>query len=108
MMDCKAMTTPMASKLKILSVASSKTIDSIIYRQMICSLMYLTNTRLDIFFVVNTLRHVHLMVAKHAVRYLKGTIEYGLKYDTNQKINLEGYVDSYWVGSAIDRKRTSR
>ena len=48
------------------------------------------------------------MVANHAVRYLKGTIEYGLKYDTNQKINLEGYVDSYWAGSAIDRKSTSR
>ena len=25
----------------------------------------------------------------------------------NQKINLEGYVDSDWEGSAIDRKRTS-
>ena len=25
----------------------------------------------------------------------------------NQKINLEGYVDSNWVGSAIDRKSTS-
>ena len=24
----------------------------------------------------------------------------------NQKINLEGYVDSNWVGSAIDRKST--
>ena len=40
------------------------------------------------------------------MRYLKGTIEYGIKYDMNQKINLEGYVDSYWVGSAIDRKST--
>ena len=59
-------------------------------------------------FVVNTLRHVHLMVAKNVVRYLKGTIEYWLKYDTNQNINLEGYVDSYWVGTAIDRKSTSR
>ena len=48
-----------------------------------------------------------MMVAKHAVRYLKGTIEYGLKYDTNLKINLEGYVDLYWEGSAIDRKSTS-
>ena len=48
------------------------------------------------------------MVAKHAVMYLKGTVEYGLKYDTNQKINLKGYVSSYWVGSAIDRKRNSR
>ena len=37
----------------------------------------------------------------------KGTVDYGLKYDTNQKINLEGYVDSDWVGSAIDRKITS-
>ena len=32
---------------------------------------------------------------------------YGLKYEVIQKINLEGYVDSDWVGSAIDRKSTS-
>ena len=62
--------------------------------------------RLDTCFAMNTLRHVHLMVAKHAVRYLKGTVDYGLKYEVNQNINLEGYEDSYWVGSAIDRKRT--
>ena len=41
------------------------------------------------------------------MRYMKGTIDYGLKYEVNQKINLEGYVDLDWVGSAIDRKRTS-
>ena len=34
------------------------------------------------------------MIEKNAVRYLKGTIDYGLKYEVNQKINLEGYVDS--------------
>ena len=34
----------------------------------------------------------------------RGTIDYGLKYDVNQKINLEGYD---WAGSAIDRKSTS-
>ena len=64
--------------------------------------MYLTNTRQDICFAVNTLsqfltdpRHAYLVV-KHAVRYLKGTVEYGLKYDTNQKTILHGYVDSDW------------
>ena len=36
-----------------------------------------------------------------------GTVDYGLKYDVNQKINLEGYADSDWAGSAIDRKSTS-
>ena len=44
------------------------------------------NTRPDIFFAMNTVRHVHLMVAKHAMRYLKGTVYYGLKYEENQKI----------------------
>ena len=81
MMECRAMTTPMASKLKILSVASSEIVDAIIYRQIICSLMYLMNMIPDICFAMNTLRHVHLMVSKHAVRYLKGTDEYGIKCD---------------------------
>ena len=40
------------------------------------------------------LRHVHLVAAKHILRYLKGTVDYGLKYEVNQNINLEGYVDS--------------
>ena len=107
MMDCKAMTTPMASNLKLLSVSSSELVDAMMYHQMICSLMYLTNTRPYIFFTVKTLRHVHLMVAKHAVNYLKGTVDYGIKYEVNQNINLEGYVDSYWAGSAINRNSTS-
>ena len=65
MMDCKAMATPMASNLKLLSDASLEMVDATMYHHMICSLMYLMNTRPDIFFVVNTLRHVHLIVAKH-------------------------------------------
>ena len=111
MMDC--MTTPMASNLKLLSDASSETVDATMYHQMNGSLMYLTNTRPDICFAVNTLsqfltdpRHVHLIAAKHILRYLRGIVDYGLKYDVNQKINLEGYVDSDWARSAIDRKRT--
>ena len=113
MMDCKTMATPMASNLKLLSDTSSKSVDATMYRQMIGSLMYLMNTRPNTCFVVNKLmsltdpRHVHLMVAKHAVRYLKGKVDYGLKYEVNQKINLEFYVDSDWAGSAIDRNITS-
>ena len=48
-----------------------------------------------------------MIAAKHILRYLRGTVDYGLKYDANQKINLEGYVDSDWAGSAMDRKSTS-
>ena len=94
MTECKAITTPMASTLNLLSVASSETVDAMMYRKMICSLMYLTNTRPNIYLAVNTLRHVHLMVAKNAMRYLKGIVDYGLKYEVNQKINLEVYFNS--------------
>ena len=74
MMDCKAITTPMASNLKLLIDASSEPVDATIYRQMIGSLIYLMNTRPDIFFTINRLnqfltdlRHAHL-VEKNAVR----------------------------------------
>ena len=80
----------MASNLKLLSDASLETVDAMMYRQMIGSLMYLTNTRPDICFARNTLnqflidpRHVHLTVAKHILRYLRGTIDYRLKYEVN-------------------------
>ena len=81
---------------------------------MIGSSMYLTNTRPDICFVVNTLsqfltypKHVHPIVAKHVLRSLKGTVDYELKYEANQKINMEDYVDLVWPGSSIDRNSTS-
>ena len=55
MMDYKAMATPMASNLNIVSDASSEMIDATMYRQMIGFLIYLMNMRPDICFVVNTL-----------------------------------------------------
>jgi hypothetical protein len=77
--------------------------------------MYLTNTRPDICFVVNTLsqflvepRHVHLVAAKHVMRYLKGTLDYSLSYDGDHDFTLSGYTDSNWAGSVSDRKITSR
>jgi hypothetical protein len=55
MMDYKAMSTPMETNLKLLVDTSSEIVDVTLYRQMIGSLMYLTNTIPDICFVVNTL-----------------------------------------------------
>jgi hypothetical protein len=113
MMDCKAMPTPMVTNLKLLSDTSSKTVDATMYRQMIGSLIYLTNTRPDICFAVNTLsqymvesRRVHLIATKHVMRYLKGTIDYGLRYASDCEISLQGFTDSDWVGSVADWKST--
>ncbi|XP_057867289.1 secreted RxLR effector protein 161 [Cryptomeria japonica] len=76
--------------------------------------MYLVNTRPDICFAVNALsqfmslpKHVHLVAAKHILRYLRGTVGFGLKYPLNTPITLEGYFDAEWAGSVKDRKSTS-
>jgi hypothetical protein len=86
-MDCKSMTTPMTINLKLLSDKSSYLVDPTMYIQLIGCLMYLVNTRPNICFTMNTLsqhmvepRHVHWMAAKHMLRYLRGTVAYGLRY----------------------------
>jgi hypothetical protein len=54
-LECKSMGTPMETKLKLLVDTSSELIDATLYIQIIVSLMYLTNTKPNICFVVNTL-----------------------------------------------------
>jgi hypothetical protein len=76
-------------------------------------LMYLTNTRPDICFYVNTLsqylvepKHVHLVAAKHVMRHLKGTLDYGLCFIGDCDLKLYGYIDSDWDRNASDIKIT--
>jgi hypothetical protein len=118
MMDCKSMTTPMTTNPKLLCDTSSEIVDTTLYSANDSFVdvfnEYKANTRPDICFVVNTLsqymvepRHVHLIAAKHVMRYLKGTIEYGIKYDADCEFRLQGYSDSDWAGSVTDRKSTS-
>jgi hypothetical protein len=53
-------------------------------------------------------RHVHLIMEKNVMRYLKGTLDYGLRYISDQEIRLQGYVDSDWADSVTYRKSTSK
>ena len=76
--------------------------------------MYLTNTRTNICFVVNTLswylvkpRRVHRIATKHVMRYLKGTIEFRLYYNRDHGYRLYGYTNLDWEGCAAERKSTS-
>ena len=101
MMDCKSMATPMVSNLKKLHDfdIGSDLVDPTMYRQLIGSLIYLVHTRLDICFTVNALsqfmaepRHRHWVAAKHVLRYLHGTIAYGLKYTSSGGVMLHGIL----------------
>ena len=116
MMDCKSMTTPMTMNLKKLSgvVVDSDLVDPMVYQHLVGSLMYLVNTRRGIFFAVSALgqfmcdpRQIYWVVTKHVLRYLCGTVGYGLRYTSNSDLTLVSYSHSNWVGSVEDQKRTS-
>ena len=51
-------------------------------------------------------RRVHWVVAKHVLRYVRGTVEYGLLYVNGDGVKLMGYTNSDWASSAVDRKST--
>ena len=75
--------------------------------------MFLVNPQPDICFVVNTLNqfmvephHIHWIATKNLLRYLHGTINYGLRY-TVGNLRLHRYFDADWADSVVDRKSTS-
>lgn len=116
MLDCKSMATPMEANLKKLHevATSSDLVDPTMYMQLIGSLMYLVNTRPDICYSINTLnqfmcepRQIHFVAAKHILRYVRGTVGYGLKYNSCEGLNLQGFSDSDWKGCVLDKKSTS-
>jgi hypothetical protein len=116
MLDYKSMTTPMISNSKKLhdQVTGSDPEDPTIYRQIIGSLKYLVHTKPDICYAVNALsqfmcelKHIHMVAAKHILRYVRGTIAYGLRYTSSGGVVLHGYTDSDWMESTVDQKSTS-
>jgi hypothetical protein len=75
--------------------SDSGEIDPHIYRHMIASLMYLVNIGHDIGYAVNVLsgfmsqpRKTHSIASKHVLRYLRGTISYGMRYASSVDMRM--------------------
>jgi hypothetical protein len=103
MMDCKSMSTPIVTNLRKLhdSDTCSDLVDPTMYRQLIGSLMYMIHTRPYICYVVIAMsqfmtkpRQRHWVVENHILRYLRGTITYGLRNTSSGGLFLHGYADA--------------
>ena len=111
---CNPCATPMEPRLKLSKQSTSPAVDATEYRSLIGSLRYLMNTRPDMAFAVGYLsrfmedpRQEHMAAMKHLLRYVAGTIDYGLAYTSNAELNFDGYSDSDMAGDVDDRKSTS-
>ncbi|CAL8124780.1 unnamed protein product [Prunus armeniaca] len=85
------------------------------YRKIVGSLLYLTTTRPDVMYVASLLARFmhcptnkHYGTAKRVLKYVQGTLDYGLEYVKGRNAVLIGYCDSDWGGSVDDSKSTSR
>jgi hypothetical protein len=63
--------------------------------------MYLVNTRPDICYAANVLsqsmsqlRQTHWIAINHVLRYIRGTVGYGLRDASNVNLSLQGYADT--------------
>jgi hypothetical protein len=123
MIGCAHVETPMDSdsvaKLRIYKGAAKEDMKGIPYREAIGSLMYLAiHTRPDIAaavgicgkFVSNPTQE-HWSAVKRIIRYVAGTIQFGLNLGGSKKgidsVVLEAYSDSDWAGDHDDRKSRS-
>ena len=87
------------------------------YQAAIESLIYAAiATRPDISFAVGLLSQFmsnpgleHFQGVKRILRYLKGTLDYGLKFEAQEKadITIQGFADADWAEDVTTRKSTS-
>ncbi|KAM1219742.1 hypothetical protein TB1_046003 [Malus domestica] len=88
-------------------------VDESLYRRIVGRLLYLTSIRPDIMFVESLLARFmhnptrkHMGKAKRVLRYIQGTLDYGIAYEKGKDVGLIGYCDNDWTGSEDDMKST--
>nr|XP_027239597.1 uncharacterized protein LOC113830591 [Penaeus vannamei] len=104
MSDCYARNIPCdPSIVNTSTVESDELANATLYREIVGSLIYImTGTRPDLCYVVTKLSQymsnptkAQLNAAKHVLKYLKGTMMYGLTFKkSNESVQLQGYCDS--------------
>jgi hypothetical protein len=116
MSGCKPCPTPMEEKLKLSKASSAPRVDATSYRSIVGGLRYLEHTRPDISFAVGYVsrfmedpREDHLAAVKHLLRYVAGTVGYGLIYPRGgaKMLKLLGYSDSDMAGDLDGRRSTT-
>jgi histone deacetylase 1/2 len=83
------------------------------YRSMVRALQYLTLMRPDISFAVNKVCQflhapstVHRSAVKRILRYIRGTLDVGLKIRKSPSITVSAFSDADWAGS-VDGPRST-
>jgi histone deacetylase 1/2 len=113
MLNCKEISTPMSSTEKLSRTSGTLLIEdtAFLYRSTVGALQYLCLTRPDISFAVNRVcqflaapTDVHWSAVKRILRYVKGTVNFGLQIQRSPSTELSVFTDADWAGCPDDRR----
>lgn len=113
MQECKGTNIPITKGFQINS--NEQIENNIPYRELVGNLMFIsTVSRPDITYATSYLSRFldkpnrsAWKEGKRILRYLKETIDYGLRYYKSEKQEIETYSDADWATNHIDRRSTS-
>ncbi|KAK1415156.1 hypothetical protein QVD17_30928 [Tagetes erecta] len=114
MLNCKPVSTPVEIGSKLSASSGAPVVDGTHYRSLAGALQYLTITRPDLSYAVQQVclfmhdpREPHFQFLKRILRYVKGTISYGLSITPSPSDRLVAYSDADWGGCPDTRRSTS-
>ena len=115
LLHSQPVSTPLSAKANLSSTEGTLLDNPTMFCEMVGSLQYLTITRPDIAFAVNSVsqymcqpRSTHLIAAKRILRYVKGTLGYGLRFLAQQPpVHVSAYSDTDWASCPESRRSTS-
>ncbi|KAI3710109.1 hypothetical protein L2E82_39883 [Cichorium intybus] len=112
LLDAKPVGTPL-NTTELFTTHGTPFHDPTMYRSLVGALQYLTITRPDLSYAVNqasqflqTPTTTHFQLVKRILRYVKGTISYGLTFDKPTQTRLVGYSDADWARCIETRRST--
>ena len=114
MSECNPVKYPMEHKIQLTKDEGGEPVDPTQFKSMVGGLRYLVHTRPDIAYAVGIVSRymerpttLHFNAAKRILRYVKGTINFGLVYTKGRgNYLLAGFSDSDLAGSVEDRRST--
>ena len=109
--SCKPANTPCKPHHQMLQSEGQLLTDPTVYRSIVGSLQYLTFTRPDIAFAVNTVcqfmsspTDIHFGAVKRIIRYLQGTMHIGINFSADTVSKLTAFSDSDWAADLNTRR----
>ena len=113
MENSKPTRTPCCPNVRLTPFDGSILPDPSEYKSMVGALQYLTFTRLDLAFSVhqlyqfmNTPASSHLEAAKRVLRYVRGTLHFGIHFALGP-LTFSTFSDADWAGDPTDGKSTT-